>query len=188
MQIDSFDQKWLLSAIRSGLQPKYVFFWGHTGKHEGPVGRECLSQWYPASFSVNGQAFPTAEHFMMACKAQLFDDQEIYERILAAPTPGVVKGLGREVRGFEDERWKAACWDIVVRGNWEKFAQNPELCDLLLGTGNCVLVEASPLDRVWRIGLSGDDPRASNPELWEGANILGFALMEVRRRLLGTDS
>ncbi|WP_430391801.1 NADAR family protein [Dyella sp. 20L07] len=183
MPMDSFDVNWLLNSIQSGIQPKYVFFWGHTGTSAGAVGKECFSQWYPASFSVDSQVFPTAEHFMMARKAQLFDDQEMYERVLVARTPGEAKHLGREVRGFEERRWSEACFDIVVQGNRAKFEQNATLRDFLLGTRNRVLVEASPVDRIWGIGLSGDDPRATCPELWEGPNLLGFALMEVRRML-----
>jgi ribA/ribD-fused uncharacterized protein len=186
MPIESFELSWLLKGIRSGSQPKYVFFWGHTGSNSSVVGKECFSQWYPASFSVDGQAFPTTEHFMMASKARLFGDQEIYERILVARTPGEAKHLGREVRGFEEQRWKEACFDIVVQGNCAKFGQNSALRDFLLGTRTRVLVEASPVDRVWGIGLSCDDPRAADPELWEGQNLLGFALMEVRRVLQET--
>lgn len=183
MQFDSFDLSWLLGKIRSGERPNYLFFWGHTGAHTGVVGKECFSQWYPASFSVDGQMFSTAEHFMMARKARLFGDQEIYERILVAPTPGEAKRLGREVRGFKEQRWKEACLDIVVQGNLAKFEHNSALREFLISTGDRVLVEASPVDKVWGIGLSTDDPRASDPESWDGSNLLGFALMEVRRAL-----
>jgi len=48
-----------------------------------------------------------------------------------------------------------------------------------------VLVEASPLDRVWGIGLAADDPRAADPAGWRGLNLLGFALMEARDLLSG---
>jgi ribA/ribD-fused uncharacterized protein len=181
--LDTFDRECLMAAIRSGLQPKYLMFWGHTSQHTGGVGKECLSQWYPASFAVDGQTFATAEHFMMAGKAQLFGDTETYERILVAPTPGAAKDLGRRVRGFDDERWKAICMEIVIRGNLEKFRQNVPLRDFLLGTNNRVLVEASPVDRIWGIGLAADDPRATHPELWEGPNLLGFALMAARQQL-----
>ncbi|WP_130621065.1 NADAR family protein [Dyella amyloliquefaciens] len=183
MPINSFDLGWLLNEIQLGVQPKYVFFWGHTGSNTGVIGKQCFSQWYPASFCVDGQVFQTAEHFMMARKAQLFGDVEIYERILVARTPGEAKHLGREVRGFEEKRWKDCCFQVVIQGNLAKFEQNPALRDFLLSTRNRVLVEASPVDRVWGIGLSSDDPHASDPRLWEGPNLLGFALMEVRRKL-----
>jgi len=180
---DIFDHASLLTATRSGFQPKYLLFWGHTSKQKGIVGKECLSQWYPASFSVDGQTFATAEHFMMAAKAQLFGDTDTYERILVAPTPGAAKDLGRRGRGFDDEGWKVVCVGIVIQGNLEKFRQNTELSDFLLGTANRVLVEASPVDRIWGIGLATDDPRAVDPEQWEGPNLLGFSLMAARQKL-----
>ena len=67
--------------------------------------------------------------------------------------------------------------------NFEKFRQNPPLGEFLLSTGNAVIVEASPVDRIWGIGLAADDERATNPLQWRGENLLGFALMEVRDRL-----
>ena len=106
---------------------------------------------------------------MMAAKAQLFGDTETYERILVAPTPGAAKDLGRRVRGFDDERWKAVCVSIVIQGNLEKFRQNTTLSTFLLGTANRVLVEASPVDRIWGIGLAADDPRAVDPGTMGGA-------------------
>jgi ribA/ribD-fused uncharacterized protein len=87
------------------------------------------------------------------------------------------------VRGFDADRWDAARWEIVVRGNLAKFRQNPELGAFLANTGDRVLVEASPVDRIWGIGLAEDDARAQDPERWRGINLLGFALMEARARL-----
>ena len=90
------------------------------------------------------------------------------------------KKLGRQVRNFDHARWEAARFDIVVRGNTAKFVQNEPLQSFLFGTGRRVLVEASPVDRIWGIGLAADDPRAMHPEQWRGLNLLGFALMAVR--------
>ncbi|GAB7545523.1 hypothetical protein CS8_052050 [Cupriavidus sp. 8B] len=104
-------------------------------------------------------------------------------RVLAAPTPAAAKQVGREVRGFDAPRWDAVCLDLVTRGNIEKFRQDPALAGYLLGTGERVLVEASPVDRVWGIGLAADDPCAGNPEQWRGPNLLGFALMAAREAL-----
>lgn len=186
MQIEQIhDRDALLEFTRAGGRPKYVFFWGHTPKHESGVGKHCFSQWYEAPFTVDGVAYPTAEHWMMAEKARLFGDGESLARILAAGNPGAAKQYGREVRGFDEARWNVARWDIVVRGNEAKFGQKPELGTFLVNTGERVLVEASPVDRVWGIGLAEDDARAQNPELWRGLNLLGFALMEVRSRLRG---
>jgi len=102
---------------------------------------------------------------------------------LSAKNPGEAKQLGRTIRGFSDKNWNNKKFDIVVKGNYAKFSQNPELATFLIGTGKRVLVEASPKDRVWGIGLPEDDPKAENPNLWRGMNLLGFALMAVRRQL-----
>lgn len=179
------DNASLLEFTRNGGRPKYIFFWGHTPKGGEAVGKHVFSQWFEARFTIDGVTYPTAEHWMMAEKARLFGDGETLARILAAGNPGAAKALGREVRGFDNERWNAARWEIVVRGNEAKFGHNPVLRDYLAATGDRVLVEASPVDRLWGIGLAQDDPRAENPELWRGLNLLGFALMEVRARLAG---
>jgi ribA/ribD-fused uncharacterized protein len=173
----------LRAAARRGQRLKYIHFWGHQASAGGAIGKECLSQWWPAPFQIDGQRYPTAEHFMMAEKARLFGDTRTLERILSSPSPAAAKKLGREVRDFKDDAWNAHRFDIVVRGNLGKFAQNSELASFLTGTKNGVLVEASPVDRVWGSGLAAEDPGADNPELWRGLNLLGFALMKVRSLL-----
>lgn len=162
---------------------KYLFFWGHRPPPGGGVGKGCLSQWWPCTFVVEGQRFASAEHYMMWRKALLFDDVDVASRVLAASSPGEAKALGREVSGYSEEKWVSSRLEIVIEGNLAKFGQDPALRDFLLGTGSRVLVEASPLDRVWGIGLTADDPRALDPASWLGLNLLGEALMEVRSRL-----
>jgi hypothetical protein len=177
----SVDQ--LLSVIRDGGQPRYLLFWGHQPPPAGGVGNGCLSQWRPAAFTVDGVRYPSAEHYMMAAKARLSGDTEAAAKILAAPHPGAAKALGRQVRGFAEQRWAEHRFDVVVAGNMAKFGQHPQLRDFLAGTGSRVLAEASPRDRVWGIGLAAGDERAGSPERWQGLNLLGFALMEVRHQL-----
>ena len=104
--------------------------------------------------------------------------------ILAAATPKAAKALGRKVKNFDEKLWGACCLEIVTRGNVEKFRQNEALLHFLLSTTGKVLVEASPHDRIWGIGLRQDDSRATDPSLWQGSNLLGFALMDVRTELL----
>ncbi len=174
----------LLRALEAGTAPKYVLFWGHQPNADGSVGKGCFSQWFEASFEVDGQSYLTAEHFMMAEKARLFGDMETRASVLAARTPAEAKKLGRSVRGFDDVRWELARFDIVVRANEAKFSQNGALRQYLLSTGDRVLVEASPVDRIWGIGLAANDDRAMTPRAWCGLNLLGFALMEVRARLV----
>lgn len=174
----------LLRKVRAGWSPKYLLFWGHRAKSGADAaGKHVLSQWWGAPFVIGGIRYPTAEHYMMAEKARLFCDDDALQRILNAASPGAAKALGRKVKNFVAAEWEAKCFDIVVRGNIAKFGQNGELRTYLLNTGKKVLVEASPVDRIWGIGLAADDPRAQNPEQWRGANLLGFALMKARNVL-----
>ncbi|MFI7701084.1 NADAR family protein [Nonomuraea sp. NPDC049480] len=172
-----------VAAERSGRQLKYLYFWGHQPSRDGGVGPGCLSQWWPVTFTEDGHAFASAEHYMMAHKAWLFGDEESAAKILAAGHPGEAKTLGRTVRGFDQATWEARRFGIVVRGNAAKFGQHADLCAFLLGTANRVLVEASPRDRVWGIGLTAGDERAASPATWQGLNLLGFALMAARDAL-----
>ncbi|WP_329787611.1 NADAR family protein [Lentzea sp. DG1S-22] len=164
---------------------KYLFFWGHQPERDGSVGKGCLSQWWPCTFVADGREFASAEHYMMWRKALLFGDTTAASEVLAARTPAEAKALGRVVSGFDDDTWVSARLEIVVEGNLAKFGQDPALRSYLLATGSRVLVEASPLDRVWGIGLAADDPRAQDPATWQGLNLLGEALMEVRSSLAG---
>ncbi|MFB6725518.1 NADAR family protein [Kribbella sp. NPDC056345] len=127
--------------------------------------------------------YPTTEHFMMADKARTFGDEQTLAEILAVPSPAQAKTLGRKVRNFDTVVWAEHRFDIVVAANRAKFGQDEELRAYLLGTKDRVLVEASPVDRIWGIGLAADDVRAEQPGQWRGLNLLGFALMEVRREL-----
>lgn len=180
---DIRDLESLRQAARRGARLKYVFFWGHSSGRRNGIGKECLSQWYPSRFEVGGRSFPTAEHYMMYRKALLFGDHDAGERILRAPNPGAAKAAGRSVRGFEEALWVEHRVSIVLEANLAKFSQWPALREFLAGTGNRVLVEASPVDRIWGAGLAADDEHAANPLMWRGLNLLGFALMDVRGRL-----
>jgi len=173
----------LIRRTDAGARVKYLFFWGHQPQRDGSIGASCLSQWWPAEFTVDGQTFATAEHYMMWRKALLFGDTAAAERVLAATHPNDAKTVGRQVRGFDPDLWDASCFDIVTVGNTAKFDADDALRAYLLGTGERVLVEASPLDRVWGIGLAADDPRAGRPREWRGRNLLGFALMAARTAL-----
>jgi len=173
----------LISAIARGADPKYVFFWGHRPAAEDTITKTCFSQWFEAPFIVDGDRYQTAEHFMMAEKARLFRDEETRQQVLVAATPAEAKKLGRGVRNFQDSLWLAERFGIVVNANMAKFSQNPLMAEFLLGTGDRVLVEASPVDSIWGIGLATDSPDASRPDRWPGLNLLGFALMQVRSAL-----
>ena len=183
MKDEPHDLTTLQERIQAGWSPELLLFWGHTSSDPTRVGKECLSQWYPAPFVVDGVTYPTAEHFMMAGKARLFGDEEAARAALEARNPAEAKRAGRQVRGFDEAVWQERRFDIVVTANRAKFSRHPALRDFLLATGARVLVEASPTDRVWGIGLAASDAKASNPLEWSGLNLLGFALMVARARI-----
>jgi ribA/ribD-fused uncharacterized protein len=173
----------LVNVCHAGARPEFLFFWMPAKKTGGAIGKECLSQWYEAPFVLNGRRYPTAEHYMMAQKALLFGDATAFAKVMAAETPGEAKAVGREVRSFRKEQWQECAFAVVVTGNMAKFQQNSRLLKFLLATGEHILAEASPYDRIWGIGLQQDDEQALQPAHWNGLNQLGFALMEVRARL-----
>lgn len=144
-----------------------------------------FSQWHRSAFVVEGIAFNCAEQFMMHGKATLFGDAEIAAQTLAATHPREHKALGRKVRGFDDAVWKRERERIVLAGNRAKFTQNAELRAALLATRGTELVEASPYDRIWGIGLAATDPLARDRSAWRGQNLLGKILTALREELSG---
>lgn len=169
------------NLIRSGrtfAREDFIFFW--SGRKFKKVTKTCFSQWYPSKFIVEGKEYHCAEQFMMAKKAELFTDMETLQNILMAKDPRTIKNLGREVKNFDPEIWNEKKFEIVVQGNLAKFSQNPNLQDFFVSTGDKILVEASPYDKIWGIGLDEKSSDAISPERWKGQNLLGFALMKVR--------
>jgi len=152
---------------------KYTFFWS------GP-----FSQWAKSPFELEGKRFNTAEQYMMYSKAKLFGDDEIADKIMATSNPRVQKMLGRQVRDFDAEVWQIAAVDVVYKGNLAKFTQNPQLMKQLLATEGTVLVEASPYDKIWGIGLNEEDAKRTPPDRWPGTNLLGLVLTQVREDLI----
>jgi ribA/ribD-fused uncharacterized protein len=121
---------------------------------------------------------------MMAQKAKLFNDQQIFDMIIKKESPKDVKELGRQIKNFDAALWDKNKYQIVVQGNCLKFSQNESLKQFLIQTKDKVLVEASPVDIIWGIGLTEDSPNAKNPIEWRGENLLGFVLMEVRNKII----
>lgn len=179
----TYDLNWIEREYRAKARLKFLHFWGHRHSADGNLTAACFSQWWPARFKVGTDVYPTAEHWMMAEKARLFSDNTSVAQILSAGSPKQAKEFGRQVLGFDKITWDAHKLAIVTEGSLHKFSQNAILRDYLVATGDKVLVEASPVDRIWGIGLAADDKRANNPLQWRGENLLGFALMDVRDRL-----
>lgn len=120
---------------------------------------------------------------MMAEKAKLFKHEAMFQKIIACKSPAEAKKLGRQVENFNHDIWVENRFEIVKQANYYKFSQDPELAKFLKQTNKRVLVEASPVDTIWGIGLASDHDHAKIPNKWKGLNLLGFALMEVRDQL-----
>lgn len=178
-----YSNEWLLAQEREFIDKDFLFFWGHQPPRDGSISKSCFSQWYEAGFEVDGQYYPTAEHWMMAGKARVFKDEEVLAKILKASHPHAAKKLGRQVRGYDNDIWAVNRMKVVVDGNKYKFSQHVDLQEFLLKTGDKILVEASPYDNIWGIGMAATANGINNPNNWLGLNLLGYALMEVREQL-----
>lgn len=154
------------------ITENYVFFWKNT-----------FSQWHPSVFQINEITYKNAEQYMMAEKARLFKDYESEEKILLTNSPKECKRLGRLVKNFDLNIWNSFAKDIVYNGNKAKFTQNQNFYDELMQTGDKILAEASPYDKLWGIGLSEEDDRCLDPSLWQGKNWLGEVLTKLRNDL-----
>jgi ribA/ribD-fused uncharacterized protein len=155
----------------TSTESKFTYFWGQ---------QDVFSQWHPSNFVDNyGYHYNCCEQFMMACKAILFYDSEAYMKIMQETRPSEHKKLGRTVRGFIESEWNMVSKQVVYSGNYFKFTQNPALLKALLETKG-ELVEASPYDKIWGIGLRKEDPRAWSKDTWLGTNWLGEILTRLR--------
>lgn len=155
----------------------YVFFW----HEEDTNGR--FSQGHVSPFTVDGVRYRNCEQYVMAEKARLFHDREMYERILDEEDPVVCRALGKQVRNFDRGVWEKHLESVVYRGNMAKFSQNRGLKNALLATGDAMLVQANPADPILGIGMTAFCPDAMDPRRWRGENLLGKTLMRVRSRL-----
>lgn len=155
------------------MKENFIFFW------DGP-----FSQWEPAEFEIDDVTYNCAEQYMMARKAKMFGDEDTYDRIMEEDSPREQKKLGRSVKGFDAERWNNVAREIVYEGNYAKFTQNPELLDKLLATRGTTLVEASPYDCIWGIGMAEGDPGIEDRNNWRGTNWLGEILTGLRQDLV----
>ena len=151
----------------------FTFFWA------GP-----FSQWHLSLMVIDGVTYCCAEQYMMAMKALTFGDQDIHDQIMATQSPEQHKLLGRKVQNFDAARWQAVSGDIVYKVSYAKYTQDQALQRDLLATKGTTLVEASPDDAIWGIGLAEHDPRAQSRATWLGTNYLGEILTQVRDRIL----
>lgn len=154
------------------ITDKHVFFWNG-----------IYSQWYLADMVVDGITFNSCEQYMMYRKALLFNDKETSEEILLEKNPREQKKWGRKIKNFDKVIWEQNCLSIVYKGNLAKFTQNLKLQQELLNTEDRFLVEASPLDTIWGIGMAQYDEGVDNPLNWKGLNLLGQVLTLVKNQL-----
>ena len=157
------------------IDEKFTLFW------HGP-----FSQWTKTEFRTDGVLYNTAEQYMMAQKALLFNDTEALNKIMHSDDPKSQKAFGRKVKNFNAAKWNQYAESIVYDANMAKFTQSPELLDILFETEGTTLVEASPYDKIWGIGMGKNDPRALNRDTWLGTNWLGEILTEVRNEIANT--
>jgi ribA/ribD-fused uncharacterized protein len=157
------------------MTEKFTFFWG------GP-----FSQWHKSEFNDHFRNYNCMEQFMMYHKAVLMGDDDTAKKILKTPfNPREYKALGRQVSPFDAKLWNEKSKEIVHKGNVFKFTQNQDLLKLLAATKETTLVEASPYDKIWGVGLKESDPRIQYRDQWKGRNLLGEILTEVRIELIG---
>ena len=183
--MSQYNISWLKKKQESGERQKFLYFWSNKNRGLKDIGSFVLSQWFESDFTDGNIVYRTAEHWMMAEKARLFNDALTLDKILSANSPGEAKALGRNVSNFNEEIWMQRRSEIVKQGSFLKFSQDERLKTYLCASNPRILVEASPIDTIWGAGLSADDDRISNVNEWPGLNLLGFALMEVRDMLIG---
>ena len=168
------------NLYRSGEPLEFLFFSGHQKNLNGNITKSCLSQWYQCVFEMNNIKYSCSEQYMMAEKARLFEDEEALENILNACHPNQMKLIGKKVRNFNEDIWNKEKVNIVKIGNIAKFSQNPKLKKFLIGTNSKILVKTNEYDSIWGIGLSKDNENIKDPMKWNGQNLLGFILMNIR--------
>lgn len=156
-------------------EEKFTFFW------HGP-----FSQWTGSQFIINGVWYNRAEQYMMAQKAIMFGDDEMFQEIMRTGDPETQKVCGRNVKNFDLIKWNKYAKAIVHDGNMAKFTQNPKLLEFLIATEGTTLVEASPYDRIWGIGMDKNNPKAQNRETWNGFNWFGEILTLVREVIISS--
>lgn len=187
----------LIKSIREREEIGFTFFWetknpfSHWHKsifsssylfHQGINAnqREYLKNSFPERLD-----FSTVEQFMMYHKAIIFLDREVANNIMQTSNPRKIKELGRQVKNYDDDVWKYYRSNVVYEGNKAKFTQNPNLIDTLAETIGTTLVEASPNDKIWGIGLAENNPLAQKRETWQGKNLLGEILTLLRVEFMG---
>jgi ribA/ribD-fused uncharacterized protein len=176
-RLDTLVEEWVESTKPAQSANYYetdthVFFYG-----------SCYSQWAMRNIQIGSLTYNCAEQYMMSQKAKLFEDDHACHMIMMSEDPAEQKAWGKKVKNFNQEKWEEVCRGVVYAANYAKFTQHHDWRLQLLMTGDKVIVEASPTDRIWGVGLSALDLRIRDPENWRGDNWLGEAIMQVREQI-----
>ncbi len=181
----------LNNKLDNGNSEKFTFFYSSNSP---------FSQWYKCFFKGerifddSGKfkdepqiSFTSAEQYMMYHKAMINIEPEIAVKIMNTNDPRKQKEFGRSLKMEEHdlETWDFYKTEVVYNGNLAKFIQNEDLKQVLFSTKGTTLVEASPNDSIWSIGLAEDDPKAQKRKTWNGNNLLGIILTKIRIDLMG---
>lgn len=160
------------------ITDEYVFFWGDD---------DIYSNFYitPTPMVIGGKTimFRSSEHAFMYIKALYFCDLKSADLIIKTSHPYDAKKIGRKVKNFNDILWSAISMTVMYDVNLAKFSHTEILRQCLLETGDRIIVEASPYDKIWGIGLAENDPKALDQSNWKGKNNLGKVLMQLRETL-----
>lgn len=173
----------LKEDYKNGKNLEYLFFSGYQPSKDGSITKSCLSQWWKSDFRIDSNRYSCMEQYMMAEKARLFNDDEVLAKIMKSTNQLIMQELGGAVNNFDEKLWVKRRYSIILNGSYVKFVQNDELRQFLIGTKDRVLVYDSAHDKIWGICMNDFDKK-ENPFTWEGENLLGFALMEVREEIL----
>jgi len=142
-----------------------------------------FSNFYSCKFVVDDIEFNTSEQYFMYQKALFFNDIKKANEILQSKNPVKQKLLGRQVKNYSDPLWNEVRYENMLDGCRAKFTQNQRLKKILLDTNNLTIVEASPTDKIWGVGLAINNSLVLHKENWQGLNLLGEVLMELRTNL-----
>ena len=150
----------------------HIYFWG-----------SCYSQWAMRDMNIDNVKYNCCEQYMMARKAMLFGDQHSLDQIMRSHDPSKQKALGRKVNHFDKDKWEEIAREVVYIANFAKFTQNKDCSDELEKSGDKIIVEASPTDCIWGVGLRATDPKILDSKNWRGTNWLGEAIMDAREHI-----
>lgn len=164
------------------ITDKYVFFY-----------KDWLSNYQHTDFMYPSKEIPifnftSTEQGFMYFKALYFGDYKLADEIYnILDNPGMCKRLGRQVSGYDEAAWSSVRYEIFEDLIYQKYLQDKTLQLKLLDPkfDGKEFVEASPIDRIWGIGMSEDDPNIVDPSKWKGTNYLGKIITNIRQKLIG---